>query len=901
MRFWTDIVTQEAVYTNGGSHFIEFFNLFPIFVRFKPTPTIMNRIGKLLGPHLIATLIMLLFAIIYFLPAFQGKTLGQSDVIQAGGSQVEIKKFSASEGREMLWTNGMFAGMPTFQIYSTPGKNFNIIADTMYRSVMMFQSVSNPLGLLFAAMIGMYILLLSLRVDWRISVAGAILYSLSTTHMILIEAGHVNKVVALALLPPTLAGILMIFRGSYLKGAALTALFVCMQLLANHVQITYYFFILVSVYGIFALVEAIRKQAIGHYLKAVAITAAAVVVGVLPNTGKLWTTLDYSSECIRGTSELKATDNSTERPAEGLTKDYAFGQWSLGKMESLTLLVPNFYGGDAAQNFAVTEDGQLTKGDYRVIASVKDPNVQQSLVEAASHYWGEQSFVSGAWYYGAVMIFFFFLGFYTQNNILRWWSLAALAIILMISWGKNFALLNYFLFDHFPMFNKFRDPKMIIAIGHVILVAFGCLGLQHFFGKELDRAQKNRSLVLAAATVGGMVLFALLYGMTASLVGPNDAALEASYPDFFRTLRADRADLLQSDAFRSLFYILAAAGLLWASLKFGINKMAVCCAVLILAFSDLVGIDKRYLSNDEFRENAGVKSFVSPRPVDTQIMADKELSFRVIDFSRGGNPFANALPSYFHKSVGGYHAAKLMIFQDVVDRYLLNPNEAMHIYGMLNTKYIITPGSNNQPEAMQNPEQCGNAWFVKSFKTVKNANEEMDSLKNLKPKEQAVLQEKFAENLQDFQIQYDSTNTIKLDKYVPDHMTYSYSAKTAQLAVFSEVYYPEKKGWKVYLDGKPMEGALMKANYLLRAVKVPQGDHTLEMKFEPAAYYTGLSIARVGSLLLALLFFAALYFYFRNPEEIEASIAGQTSLDFAADSPTVSEKSTSATHQRKNK
>ncbi|MFZ4544349.1 MAG: hypothetical protein ACOYOA_09895 [Saprospiraceae bacterium] len=860
----------------------------------------MNRISKLIGPHLIATLIMVVFAIIYFLPAFQGKTLGQSDVIQAGGSQVEIKKFTASEGREMLWTNGMFAGMPTFQIYSTPGNNFNIIGDTMYRSLMMFQSVSNPLGLLFAAMMGMYLLLISLRIDWRISVAGAILYSLSTTHMILIEAGHVNKIVALALLPPTLAGILMIFRGKYLKGAALTAIFVCLQLIANHIQITYYFFILVAIYGIFALIEAIQNGTFTNFIKASAIAILAAVVGVLPNTSKLWTTLDYSSECIRGTSDLKAVEGGAEKPADGLTKDYAFGQWSFSKMESFTLLIPNFMGGDASQNFAVGEDGQLTKSDYKVLASVKDRDVQQSLVEAASHYWGEQSFVSGAWYWGAVLIFFFFLGFYTQKNIIRWWSLTAVVLILMISWGKNFAGLNYFLFDHFPMFNKFRDPKMIIAIGHIFMITFGFMGLQQFFGKELTKEEKNRSVILALSTVGGLIVFALLYGITASLVGPADAALESQYPDFIRTLRADRADLLTADAYRSLLYVLAVGGLLWASLKYNINKMAVCVAVLALAFMDIVGIDKRYLSNDEFQENRSVKAAVSPRPVDNQILADKELSFRVVDFSRGGNPFANALPSYFHKSMGGYHAAKLMIFQDVVDRYLLNPNESMSIYGMLNTKYIITPGENNQPQALQILEQCGNAWFVKSFKTVQNANEEMDALKTLSPKTEAVLQEKFAANIKDFQIQYDSTNTIKLEKYIPDHMTYSYKAKSDQLAMFSEVYYPEKKGWKVYIDGKVADGALMKANYLLRAVKVPQGEHTLEMKFEPTSYYTGLNIARIGSLLLALLFLGALFLYFRNPEEIEESISQQASLDFSTEAAETAKES-SATHVRKKK
>lgn len=862
----------------------------------------MNRIIKLLTPHIIAIAVMAVFAIIYFMPAFQGKTLGQTDVIQAGGTQVEIKKFAAQEGREILWTNGMFAGMPTFQVYGGSGNNYNFIPNTIYRAFLLFQSVSNPLGLLFATMLGMYLLLVSLRTDWRLAIAGSILYGLSTTHMILIEAGHVNKLFVLALVPPTLAGLLMIYRGNYLKGAAVTALFMYLQLLANHVQITYYFFLLFAIYGIFALVEAIMQGQIKHFFTASAIAVASILLGILPNTTKLWTTLDYSKECIRGVSELKPQAGEAPKAADGLTKDYAFGQWSFSKLESFTLLIPNFLGGDASQNFAISDEGQIKDSKYRVIANVKDPNMQQEMAQAASHYWGEQSFVSGAWYWGATLILFFFLGFYIQKGAMKWWSISALALILMISWGKHFAALNYTLFDHFPMFNKFRDPKMIIAIGHIFIVGFGFVGLQRFFSKSVTKEEKNKAIIMALATVGGLTLIGLLYGMMGTLSGPNDASFEAQYPDFVRALRSDRADLLTSDAYRSLLFILATGGLLWASLRYKLNKTLVLAGVLVLALADMIGVDKRYLDNDRFQEPRNIKAMATPRGVDKQIMDDKELSFRVADFSRGGSPFSNAIPSYFHKSIGGYHAAKLMIFQDVVDRYLSNPNENMHVYGMLNTKYFITPGQNNQPQAMKIPEQCGNAWFVSSYKTVKDANEEMDSLKHLKPKTQAVIQEKFAKNLSGLNIQYDSTNYIRLEKYIPDMMTYKYKAGTEQLAVFSEVYYPEEKGWKVYIDGKAIDGALMKANYLLRAVRVPAGEHTLEMKFEPKSYYTGQTYARIGTLLMTLLLLAALYFFTKQQDKIEETIENQANLDLATDlNPDEEVSPREAIYQRKKK
>jgi hypothetical protein len=823
-----------------------------------------------IGWHLAAIAVLIAFACFYFSPSLDGQVLGQSDVMQAQGTQVEIKKFAAQEGREVLWTNGMFSGMPTFQIYGAGGKTYNVIASTIYQYFLLGQGVSNPVGLLFAAMIGMYLLLGSFKIERPWAILGSILYGLSTTHMILIEAGHVNKMYVLAFLPPTLAGILYLYRGDYLKGTFMTALFTCLQIMANHPQITYYFFILVAIYGIFAFVEAFLAKNLKHFFIASALAVFAGLLGVLPNTVRLWTTFDYVAECIRGKSDLKPVGNEAPKAEEGLGKDYAFDQWSLGKMESFTLLVPNFMGGDASKNFVITEQGELADDPkYRDIASVKDQNMQQEMAMAGSHYWGDQSFVSGAWYYGASVIFLFFLGFYAQKGSLKWWSLASLMLMLMISWGKNLPALNYTLFDHFPLFNKFRDPKMIIGIGHIIVIAIGFLGLSKILSDTMTKEEKNKAIIYALATVGGLTLFALMFGMFGTLEGPKDAAIRAISPGFVNALQEDRASLLTSDAWRSLFFVLLTGGVLWAYNRFSLNKWLILGGLSIITLYDVISVDKRYLSNDQFQNRSrGMDNMKKPRPVDTQIMADKEKSFRVVDFSRGGSPFSNALPSFFHNSIGGYHAAKLMIFQDVVERYLSDPQNNMAIYGMLNTKYFIVPGEKDQPIAMPIPDRCGNAWFVNSYKIVENSNEEMDSLKNLKPKTQAVIQRKFAATLEGLNIKADSTNFIRLEKNIPDDLTYKYKANGDQLAVFSEIYYPEKKGWNVYINGKKADGALIKANYLLRAVRIPSGEGVVEMKFEPDSYYKGQTYARIGSILLLLLFLATLYFSYKKENEI---------------------------------
>jgi hypothetical protein len=823
-----------------------------------------NPYIKFFGPHLIAVVILMLFSMFYFSPAaMDGLTIGQSDVIQAGGTQAEIKKFSAQEGREMLWTNGIFAGMPTFQVYNSGGNTLNYIQRTAYDGMRMFQSVTSSYGLLFAGCLGFYFLLISLGVDWRISILGGILYGLNTSNMIWLHAGHVNKIYVLTLLAPTLAGILMIFRGKYLWGAAITALFTSMQILANHIQITYYFYILIAILALVYFVEALKNKTIAAFGKSIVTLGLAALLGILPNMVKLWTTYDYAKSSIRGKSEVKSQQK--EAGIDGLSKDYSF-DYSMGKMETFSLLVPNFMGADSGHAFAEDEDSESSKaiknlGNGRKLS---DEDFQQ-LASMTTAYWGEQASAAGAFYFGAALVFLFFLGFFQMNNAIKWWSIASIAVILMISWGKNFGALNFFLFDHFPMFNKFRDSKMIISIAHVIVVLMAILGLNRFFSNETSREVKQKQLYMALGTSSGLVVCALLYGMFGQHVGQYDEEIRKNVPELMSAIQKDRSAYLQSDALRSLMYIVLTAGLLWflnkGEEKTATMKLVLSFLVGLICLIDVVGIDKRYLANDDFQATKKINQFAEPRAVDKTIMADKDLSFRVLDLSRGGNPFSNALASNFHKSMGGYHAAKMMTYQDVVEKYLNNPGEALNVYGMFNTKYIITK-QGNADVALPIKETCGNAWFVKSFQLVDNAQTELDSLKNLKPKEKAILQVTNAKNLEGFNIQYDSTNTIKMTKYIPDDMTYTYNAKTEQLAIFSEIYYPN--GWTVTIDGQKIDNAIMRANYTLRAMKLPAGQHTLQMKFEPESYYKGQLISRIGNILLSILFFAGLFFLIKG-------------------------------------
>ncbi len=831
----------------------------------------MNQyLKKWLVPHLIAFVVLLAFALLYFSPAsIDGKTLGQSDVLQAGGSQAELKYYTQKEGREILWTNGMFSGMPTFQVWGGGGNSYNYIPSFIYSKVFLLgKSVSNPYALFFAALLGFYFLLTTLKIDWRLAILGSILYGLSTTHMILIEAGHVNKMLTLAFLAPTLAGIIMTFRGQYLLGGAITALFTCCQFMANHVQITYYFFMLVALLGLAYMVQAIRTGEMVNFAKSAVVAALAVLIGVMPNVTKMWTTYEYGQESIRGKTEITG---QKDKAADGLTKEYAFG-WSMGKMESFSLLVPNFMGATDSEAFAQDQDSKT----FKALMAMGKPEQAQQLAQATTHYWGAQPFTSGAPYYGIVLFLLFCLGIALLDNVYRWWGIAALTTTLVISWGSNFEALNFFLFDHFPFFNKFRSVNMATGLGHVVLVMIGMMGLQKYFSNETTKEQRQKALYTAVGVTGGLLVVVLLYGIMSDYMSVRDENL-AQFPNLLSAIREDRASLLMSDAYRSLFYCILAGGVLFMANRVRISPYLSLALLGVIALIDLIGVDKRYLANDSFvfaRQSAAV---AEPRAVDKLVLQDKDPNFRVLDISRG-NPYSNAITSYFFKSLGGYHAAKMGIYQDIIEKYLSNPQQYPGVINMLNTKYFIVGNNKKEPQAIPNPEANGNAWFAKSYFSVPTANAELDTLGGVNTKSTVVLQQKFADKLNGLTIQYDSTNTVKLTNYIPDHLTYEYKAKTEQLMVFSEIYYPEAKGMHAYIDGVRVKDGVLKANYVLRALRVPAGDHKVEFKFEPDSYFTGQTIGRVGSILLLLLLGAGFYFSFKNKDYLIDLVKNQGAL-----------------------
>ena len=826
--------------------------------------------------HPLAVLILIVFAVIYFSPAaIDGKVLSQSDVQQAGGTQVELKQFTKSEGRDILWTDGMFGGMPAFQIWGASGENYNVLGQGVYKFFTLNKSVVNPFGLLIACLIGCYILLITLKVDWRIATLGAIAYGLSTSHIILIEAGHVNKMLTLAFLAPTLAGVISIFRGNYIWGAALTALFTCCQLMANHLQITYYFFLFIGFYVLAQLIQSARNGELSAAFKAIGALAIGVLIGILPNVTRIWTTYEYSSESIRGKSELTKDGKAA---SDGLTKEYAFG-WSLGKMESFSLLAPNINGATSAENFTSDKDSK-TLDALRGLApkDKKEEEKIQDLAQSASHYWGPQPFTSGSPYYGAVVILLFLIGCFVVRGAMKWWAIASIIFMLFVSWGSNFEGFNYLLFDYFPMFNKFRAVNMIVALGHIIAISLGFVALNQIFNGNLHEEHKNKAVFMGIASAVGLTVLTYILSMSFSYEAKNDALTFAGYSNVLTALKADREALAQSDILRSLMFILLASGLIYGALKFKLNKWIPLALVSILAIIDLIGVDKRYIADKDFVAPSKNSAYATPSKADKMVMQDKT-NYRVLDLT--SSPMQSARASFFHRSLGGYHAAKMIRYNELFDQQIqseiqylgssLNKGIAPEVLpllfmrtpalNMLNTKYIILD-PNGEP--LKNPMSNGAAWFVQNYIVTADANAELDSLAKINSYTTCVMDKENAAKLGDINIKLDSSNSIQLTKYIPDNLTYKYSAKTEQLAVFSEIYYPESKGWKTYIDGKQLENNLLKVNYTLRASRVPAGEHTLEMRFEPRSYFTGQTISRIGSLLLMLLFFGGLYLNYKK-------------------------------------
>jgi hypothetical protein len=792
-------------------------------------------------PHLLAVLFFLALTAAYLSPIlFEDKSLVQNDILQSKGGSQEILDYREKTGEEALWTNAMFSGMPAYLINTHFSGDFFV-----YVHKAMTLNLPAVAANIFLTLVCAYILFVVMGMSTWLSVVGAIALAFTSYNIAILEAGHNTKSLAIAYIPLVVAGLLYAFRRGNRHlwlGAALFAFGLTMHIRANHLQITYYLLLLVLVFGVVQLVYAIKEKALAGFLKTTVVLGVAAILAAGVSFGRLYTTMEYGKYSIRGKSELKEA-NSGDKTSAGLDRDYAFG-WSYGVGETMTLLIPNFYGG--ASQGALDEDSETA----REFARLGVPPVQmQELLRALPLYWGDQPFTSGPVYVGAIVCFLFVLGLLVADKRLRFWLLAATVISIVLAWGKNFEAFNYFMFDYFPGYNKFRAVSMALVIAQIAMPVLGIFALYRFLQQPGDKKAAEKKLLLAAGITGGLcLLVAILAGM-ASFVGTADAQLEQmQWP--VRALRADRESMMRTDAFRSLVFILLAAGVLYFYLKQKLSATTATIAVGFLILVDLWAVDKRYLSNDDFQKRL-VETHFQPSAADQLILQDKDLSYRVINLA---NPFNEARTSYFHKSVGGYHGAKLRRYQDVIDKHIAQNN--LEVLNMLNTRYFIT--TDPQQPVQRNQQALGNAWFVEKLMPVNSPDAELAALTTLHPATEAVV------DVTKFPLKektYSTTGSqIRLTAYAPNHLRYEVNAQTNGFVVFSEIYYQD--GWNAYLDDKLVDH--IRVNYILRGMPVPAGKHKIEFKFEPREYEIGNTVTLISSILMLGVVFGGIFYAFRT-------------------------------------
>lgn len=794
---------------------------------------------------MINTGIIIFFVVVayaYLFPLLEGKHLRMDDLDHHLGMSKELIDYRNETGEEAVWTNTMFGGMPGYMISVLyPGNLAEPLAG-LPRSLF---SIASFIILYF---IGFYVLLSSMKVNRWLSVAGAIAFGLSSYFIIIIGAGHASKANAIAFLPIVIAGVLMTFRGKQIPGAILFALGLSLELLAGHPQITYYGLIILAIYGIVELIFAIKEKAIIPFSKSVLFLLAGVVVAVGMNFSRLYTSWEYSRETIRGPSEL--TSNN-ENKTTGLDKDYVV-QWSYGIDETMTLLIPNFKGGST-----LTNPGENSES-YKTMREKGVQNLKQNI-RGISMYHGDQPFTSGPVYIGAIVVFLFILGLFVVKGVYKWWLLSATVVSIVLSWGGNVMGLTSFLLDHLPLYNKFRAPSMTLVIAQIAMPLLGFIALNEIISGKTEKKNWMNGFKWAAIITGGLsLIFAVLPGIAGDFSNTFDSQ---RFPEWLiDSVIEDRKSLLQTDAFRSFLFIALAAGALylWNLKKIQTTLFIGILGVLILV--DLWAVDKRYLNNDNFVSKREAVNPFPEMPADKAILQDKDLYYRVLPLQ--GDPFQDARASYYHKNVGGYSAAKLRRYQEMIENHFV-PEMQQMIKGlqagtppdsvlaplaainMMNSRYLIYD-LNSPP--LQNRHALGNAWFVNDFKVVENADQEIETLKNIDPATEAVIDKRFAENVNGKTFVKDSTSNIVLTEYKPNYLKYNARAATEQLTVFSEIYYAN--GWKAYIDGN--EVPHFRVNYILRALVLPAGEHTVEFKFHPASYYTGNKVSFASSLLLLL-------------------------------------------------
>lgn len=814
-------------------------------------------------PYIIGIAVFYIITFIYFQPELMnGKTLRQGDVMQYEGMSRKPIEFREKTGEQALWNDGMFAGMPDYLVSAgVPHQPLPFF----FKVARGFLSDKTAAHLFFMSAFCFWITLLCFRVNPYLAIFGSLAFAFNTYNILNLEAGHVTQCWAIAFAPLVIAGMHLVFRGKIWLGAALFMIGFALHVRVPHYQITYYLAFVCTIYGISELVFAVKEKTIVSFLKKSVLLLIGVAIGAMVVLGRFWMVKEYEQYSIRGQSELTSVEGSKpEERGTGLDKEYAFA-WSLGTTESISMLVPYFYGG--ASNETLGPDSK----SYKTLKRLMDPQRFRQMASndgiALPTYRGKMPFTGGPLYAGAIVCFLFVLSMLVLENRQRYWMLGAFIITLFISWGNNFTLFNYTMFDYFPAFNKFRTVMMALTLSFMLMPIASMLALQKILEEGWsDKLKKN--LYIAFGVTGGLALFIAVLGGMFDFSSPNDAQLPEQ---LVKALKEDRLSLAQSDAFRSLILIGLSFIAIWLGLSKKISATLTFVIVGVLMVGDLWSIDKRYLKDDNFQRNS-IKQFTQKTPADEKILKDKDPHYRVFNISP--NAMKEARTSYFHKSLGGYFAAKLRRYQDIYERYLAREQQLIastvlqenrqlgalrgaKVTNMLNAKWFIIGG-----QAVKNPYALGNAWFVESLSTVESADEEIGAIANIDISSEAVIDKtKFEVAAQLYEV--DSTSSITLTNYSPKEIAYKTENTHNGFAVFSEIYYPA--GWTATIDGQPTN--IKRANFVLRALEIPAGNHEIKFSFNPASYERGSVVSQTGAILatvLALIFLGLHFFQSRQ-------------------------------------
>ncbi|WP_299440805.1 YfhO family protein [uncultured Aquimarina sp.] len=793
-------------------------------------------------PHLLVILGFIIASLAFFNPVLSGKMIYQNDIKLYEGMAKQQKDFRKETGKETFWNNSAYGGMPTYQL----GARFP--HDYMDKLDRLIRFLPRPADYLFLYLTSFYILLLVMRIPWKIAIIGALAFGFSAYLIIIIGVGHNSKAHAIAYFPLVISGILLVFQKRYVWGFILTALAMGLEIQANHYQMTYYLGLLVFVIGVTYFIDAFKRKELPHFFKSSVILIIAAILGLATNATTLLSTSEYADTSIRG-KNLLAETTATSSEKNGLDYEY-ITEYSYGKLESLNLFIPKLMGLGRASDL-----GKDSAFYQKLITLGESPERADYYANVTGLYWGAQPFVEAPPYLGITVVFLALLGLLLVKGRLRWWLLGGIILSLALSWGKNLDFLTRFFVEYVPLYNKFRAVSSIQVILELVIPIAAVFGLYQLFNEKTSFQERQKKFLISIGVFGGLcMIFWLFGGSLFSFKSPGDVQIAIEQPAIFDAIKEDRITIMKSDSLRSLIFIVLIGALIWFTLKKKLSENIMLIGVGILILIDLVGVDRRSVDSDSFISKRTYKSYFQATAVDKEILKDKSY-YRVLDQARG---FNNSHTNYFFNSVNGYSAVRPRKMEDIFFGHIAKGN--LQVVNMLNIKYVIQQDEERRLDVQKNPSVNGPAWFIEELKFVDGYKSEFEALNAIDTKNTAVVRNDFREELEDYKPFKDSTSTVSISKTTPDHLAYNVYTEKPGFLVFSETYY--KDGWNAIIDGK--SEIIFPVNYMLRGLKVPAGKHTIEFKFEPQVVKTGSTITLASSIIFVLLFLGALFLEYKK-------------------------------------